>query len=349
MEDLLRTLLRPTIALLLSPLGLVLISATRLLIVADDRPSTAIAIASSGGYVNTLLGTLIPILPIFIPYIALIFLFFRRFLLSAVSFLAAAFISPAQIHTTRPLASYTRTDIWQATLNWINIHALGATVLAFMLFWIFVSWLRNRWAQYQWVSLFWIIGSAVFLLPIVAPIYPFPSALSFYVTELRQPWLPSEKITLMSGYADYGYMLRTDGSWFEILTAGSRTIRYIPAGEVTSRIVCHQAEVAFSPLIPLPTTTPAKIITCPDSDGPPPPIAGAPVPRIRAVSYLSHGESLNVISASTRVPPDEIISETNAYQHQRLSVALRKYETCRNWNAPTPYGQHFWYYPPAAP
>lgn len=111
MEDLLRTLLRPTIALLLSPLGLVLISATRLLIVADDRPSTAIAIASSGGYVNTLLGTLIPILPIFIPYIALIFLFFRRFLLSAVSFLAAAFISPAQIHTTRPLASYTRTDI----------------------------------------------------------------------------------------------------------------------------------------------------------------------------------------------------------------------------------------------
>ena len=215
-----------------------------------------------------------------------------------------------------------------------------------MLFWIFVSWLRDRWAQYQWFSLFWIVGSAAFLLPIVAPIYPFPSALSFYVMELRQPWLPSEKITLMSGQVDYGYTLRTDSAWFEILTAGSRTIRYIPARDVSSRVVCQQTEVPFSPLISLPITAPAPVIRCPASDGPPPPIVGAPIPRIRAVSYLSHGESLNVISSSTRVPPDEILSETNAYQHQRLSAALREYEDSRNWNAPTPYGQHFWYYPP---
>lgn len=349
MQDLLRSLLRPTVAVLLSPLGLLLISATRLLMVADDRPTTAVAIASSGGYVNTLLGTLIPILPIFIPYIALILLFFRRFILSAIAFLAAAFISPAQVHAARSVASYTATDIWNATLNWLNIHSLAAIALTSLLFWILLSWLRDRWAQYQWFSIFWIIGAAFLFLPLIAPIYPFPRALSFYITELRQPWLSSEKMTLESGQIDYGYTLTTADGWFEILTAGSRTIRYIPAGEVVGRAVCHQAEVAFSPLIPLPKSAPAEVTTCPNQDGPPPPVAGTPIPRTRAKSYLSHGESLAVISSSTHVPPNQIISETNAYQHQRLSKALRNYEVAGNWNAPTPCGQHFWYYPPVTP
>jgi hypothetical protein len=183
----------------------------------------------------------------------------------------------------------------------------------------------------------------------ITPVYPFPNAWSFYVAELRQPWLPSEKIILKSGQVDYGYTLRTSGGWFEILTAGSRTIRYIPAGEVGSRVVCQQSEVAFSPLIPLPNSAPAEVVACPSKDGPPPPVAGTPIPRLRARSYLSHGESLNVISSSTHVPPNQIISETNAYQHQRLSRALRKYEVTGNWDAPTPCGQHFWYYPPTTP
>jgi hypothetical protein len=349
MEDLLRFLLRPTIALLLSPLGLVLISATRLLIVADDRPVTATAIASSGGYFNTLLGTLIPLVPIFIPYVALVFLFFRRFLISAIAFLAAAFISPAQIHTTKPLTSYTGTDMWHAMLNWINMHTLETSALAFVLFWVLISWLRNNWSQYEWFSLFWIIGAAVILLPIITPIYPVPRAVSFYVATLRQPWLAPEKITLISGQVDYGYTLTTNDNWFEVLTAGSRTIRYIPASEVASRVVCQQTEVSFSPLIPLPVTTSAQISSCLDRDGPPPPPVGTPIPRTGPVSYLSHGESLNVISSSTHVSPEAILSETNAYQHQRLSVALRLYEICGNWNAPTPYGQRFWYYPPTIP
>jgi hypothetical protein len=176
MQDLLRFLLRPTIALLLSPFGLVLISVTKLLIISDDRPATAAAIASSGGYFDTLLGTLIPLVPIFLPYIALIFLFFRRFLISAIAFLAAAFISPAQIHTTKPVASYSRTDLWHTTVNWVNIHALATTALALALFWIFVNWLRSNWAQYQWFNLIWIIGSAVVLSsPRVATALAVPS------------------------------------------------------------------------------------------------------------------------------------------------------------------------------
>lgn len=58
---------RRAIALLLSPLGLVLISAGRLLIISDFNTTTATAIASSTGYVNTLLGSLIPLVPVLFP------------------------------------------------------------------------------------------------------------------------------------------------------------------------------------------------------------------------------------------------------------------------------------------
>jgi hypothetical protein len=251
MQGLLQSLLRPTIALLLSPLGLVLVSATRLLIVSDDRPVTATAIASSGGYINTLLGTLIPLVPIFIPYLALVFLLFRRFLISAIAFLAAAFVSPAQIHTTKPLASYTRTDVKHAILNWIDIHTLATVALVFLLFWIFISWLRSSWSQYELFSLFWVIGSIIIILPIITPIYPVPRALSFYLATLRQPWLAEEKITLISGQVDYGYTLTTSDDWFQVLTAGSRTIRYIPASEVASQGYC----LASEPGVPAKSTT----------------------------------------------------------------------------------------------
>jgi hypothetical protein len=101
---------RRTIALLLSPLGLVLISAVRLIIVADYNTTTAVTIASSGGYFNTLLGSIIPLLPIFAPYIALILLLFKRFLLSIIAFAFAAFITPAPV-SLHQLASTAGTDL----------------------------------------------------------------------------------------------------------------------------------------------------------------------------------------------------------------------------------------------
>jgi hypothetical protein len=47
--------------------------------------------------------------------------------------------------------------------------------------------------------------------------------------------------------------------------------------------------------------------------------------------------------------PYRIISITNDYQHGLLSAALRAYECKHDWNAPTPVGQHFWYYPSIIP
>jgi len=88
---------RRSIALILSPVGVLLISAGRLIIVANFNTTTAVTIASSGGFVNTLLGTAIPLVPVFMPYVALLLLLTRHFLLSIMTFIFAAFISPTFI------------------------------------------------------------------------------------------------------------------------------------------------------------------------------------------------------------------------------------------------------------
>ncbi len=91
-----------TIALIASPIGLLVVSVIRLLIVADYNPATASAIVSSGGYVDTLLGTIIPLVPIFTPYLALLLLFFNRVIPGLLTLLAAAFMSPVAL--PRPVA-----------------------------------------------------------------------------------------------------------------------------------------------------------------------------------------------------------------------------------------------------
>ena len=83
--------------MILSPIGLLLISAARLIVIAHYNTTTAVTIASTGGYVNTLLGSIIPLLPVFAPYLALILLLFRRFFLSIIAFIFAAFITPTSI------------------------------------------------------------------------------------------------------------------------------------------------------------------------------------------------------------------------------------------------------------
>jgi hypothetical protein len=88
---------RRSIALILSPAGILLLSAARLIIVANFNSTTAVTIASSGGYVNAFLGSVIPLIPIFAPYFALTLLLFRRFLLSLIVFIFAAFITPTPV------------------------------------------------------------------------------------------------------------------------------------------------------------------------------------------------------------------------------------------------------------
>jgi hypothetical protein len=135
---------RRWLPLLLSPLGLILISAGRLLIISNYNGTTATTIASSGGYVNTLLGSIIPLVPIFIPYLALLLLLFRQFVLSALTFVFSAFIAPTSL--TLPISrSLAAEDIYQV-LDRINtnrpITLLIALVVVIIAYLYFRSWVE---------------------------------------------------------------------------------------------------------------------------------------------------------------------------------------------------------------
>jgi uncharacterized membrane protein YkgB len=131
---------RRSIALILSPAGLLLISAGRLLIVANFNTTTAVTIASSGGFVNTLLGTVIPLVPAFAPYLALLLLLFRRFLLSIMTFIFAAFISPTSLTLAQGLGL--------ARADWAQTAAVAANhrvIVLIILLAIFAAvWIYNR-------------------------------------------------------------------------------------------------------------------------------------------------------------------------------------------------------------
>lgn len=240
-----------TIALLLSPAGLLLISATRLLIISDYNPATASAIVSSSGYVNTLLGTIIPLVPIIIPYVTLILLFFNRVIIGILALLTTAFISPT---------TWSRSAIGSlAAKDWHRIADLPAIVkLVMATFAVFVGvLLLFELLGISFNSFMRTIGIMVciVLIPTVAQLYPLPINNKFYSQLIRQPWLPASTITLTSGEKVVGYILSDSGTWIEVLKDDTRTIYYYLDSDVAKRQIC---QIGYSPpMQPLITLTPA--------------------------------------------------------------------------------------------
>ena len=212
-------------------------------------------------------------------------------------------------------------------------HPLIVTLIAFVPFFL-VSIYRNAAAVLTSVI---AIFAAIVLFPYVYNIFPVPRHQNYYAQVLHELWLPPEKITLKSNYIYYGYVLSTDIDWFNVLLLNSRTIVYLHTEEIADRAVCQAGQedqpYPYPPLIRIFYTQPLRIPLC--------------APMISSIR--SHGESLNAISSAVHVSPRQIISTTKAYQRQRLSAALRAYERCADWNAPTPVGQHFWYIRPVRP
>jgi hypothetical protein len=224
-----------TFALILSPVGLIFISVTRLLIVADYNPVTASAIASSGGYVDTLLGSIIPLLPVLAPYIALILLFFNRTILAILVFAATAFVSPIEIN--RVSAAGLAGKDWHLIIhsNFFIIIVLIFLAVAFVLLLSFEFMTLGFTVSFKTVTTIVCIA----LIPFVARLYPLPLNSEFYAEQVRQPWLPPETIMLNSGQKFTGYVLDDDGSWLVVLRNDSRTVNYYPGADVTSRKVCR--------------------------------------------------------------------------------------------------------------
>jgi hypothetical protein len=235
-----------TIALLVSPIGVLFLSAARLLIIADYNPTTASAIASSGGYVNTLLGTILPLVPLAMPYIALLLLFFNRVIPGLLALLATALISPTAMARSKVLIGR----------NWGSTHDVGVIglIVLFIIVVIIAFCMLVTLLCAGFSTLMRIIGLVVCIaiLPTITQLYPLPAANKFYTQLLRQPWLPAETITLTSGARFTGYVLADDGAWIEILQDSSRTITYYLPSDITSRQICETSQAsAMRPLITL--------------------------------------------------------------------------------------------------
>jgi hypothetical protein len=150
---------KKSLALILSPVGLLLISAARLIIVANFNTTTAVTIASTGGFVNTLLGTVIPLVPVFIPYLALVLLLFRRFLLSIMTFAFAAFISPTSVSFAEGFGI--AKTYWDRTSTIILGHLAWAIPIVLLI--LVAFWIYNR-SFIEGVSTVIVIFAAVTLL-----------------------------------------------------------------------------------------------------------------------------------------------------------------------------------------
>lgn len=235
-----------TIALLLSPFGILFIAVVRLLIISNYNTTTALAIASSGGYVNTLLGSVIPMLPVLVPYLALVLLFFNRVILGVLSLTAAALTSPTAIRGEAFLRFLRE--------NWHDMSrasgGIGLLLLAGVVALLLLVLLITRGLGLFARSLATIC--CIILLPVVLRLYPLPDSNSYYAHLVRQPWLPTESISLSSGDSVVGYILSEDQDWVTVLNDRDRHIYYYHADQIGQRQICQSSAVPVTlPLISL--------------------------------------------------------------------------------------------------
>lgn len=242
-----------TLALLLSPVGVLLLAATRLLIVSNYNLNTALGILSSSGYVNTLLGTVIPLVPVIMPYLALLLLLLNRVIASLLAFLAAILISPSAVPRSEVL-SIARHD-WQVIM--MSITGWRATVIILVAIISAVLLAIELVGPNPERAIGTVLAVAVIaLLPLIVELYPVPGTSkfyeSFYVKLISQPWLPAETITLTTRRVVVGYALGSDGTWLEVLQADNRTIVYYRTSQISDRFICQIGQIATArPLITL--------------------------------------------------------------------------------------------------
>jgi hypothetical protein len=263
---------RGLMTLALSPFIILLASGTRLILISNYDTTTATTMAASGGLGETLLGTVIPLLPPFLPALLVIFAIFRQWWCLAFAAVATALVSPAYIGVHEGLrAAYSQFQdaishawhwqwhhLWQDSRLLIWCAALGA---------VFALWdnvLCGK-AKTAPISAIWVAVICALALLFIQQIYHVKTDPGTISETLRRPWLPMEKIDLKSGESHTGYVLSTDKEWFTVLDDNKRTIDYIRSSDILNRTVGPPPCNSLHPLIPLKSgsTTPVKPCTSP--------------------------------------------------------------------------------------
>jgi hypothetical protein len=257
---------RRAFRVLATPVGLALIAAVRLLIISNYNVTTAVTVAESGGFVNTFLGSLIPLVPVLMPYLALVFLAFRRFILCAFAIVATALISPV----VRPsVVTLSYLDYYWFAIYGDLRSALPDIVFVIVLCGVLVAWggSLGEVVGYSLFTIIWACVAVFALAPYLLTAYPAPRTQSFYASYIREPWLTAEQITVDPGKIYQGYVLSSDDQWMTVLLYQSRTITYFRADSVTARIVCAPpVKPPPPPLVRLVDAKSAPLPECRNSD-----------------------------------------------------------------------------------
>lgn len=149
-------------------------SATRLIIISNYDTATATTVASSTGAISTLLGTVVPLLPLFLPALFIILIVFRRWSLALLTALAAGLVSPAYTYNAiegLKKAFATITDIWRRIDIWPRVDDL-TTVAETTRRWLgnITASIQSRqnlldvWNEWIWVFIFAGVALIVVLL-----------------------------------------------------------------------------------------------------------------------------------------------------------------------------------------
>lgn len=259
--------IRRAITVLVTPVGLAFISAVRLLVISNYNVTTAVTVAESGGYVNTFLGSLIPLVPVFMPYLALVFFAFRRFALCVMAIVATALISPV----VRPQVANLRyfDGAWSAVVHWISLNS-DAAVIVVSVAWVIslmIPWHRmhGHWVHTVFRGA-WACAVIFAIIPYLLNAYPAPKTQNFYASYLRQPWLTAEQVAVAPDKIYQGYVLSSGDKWMTVLLFQSRTVAYFRADDVTARVVCRSQSVSSAPLVRLLNARSPRLPQCRDLD-----------------------------------------------------------------------------------
>lgn len=129
-------------ALFLSPIVILFASAARLLLISNYDTTTATTLAASAGVVGTLLGTIVPLLPLFLPAILIFFIVVRRWGLAVLTALLTTLVSPAYIGSVKEGIGVTANwakGIWRGVADgWPGLPD-GVTHIA-QIVWSWIAW-----------------------------------------------------------------------------------------------------------------------------------------------------------------------------------------------------------------
>jgi hypothetical protein len=254
-----------TLALVLSPVGVLIIAAARLLIVAGYNPATASAIVASDGYVNTLLGSVLPVVPLLMPYVALVLLFFRRTLPGLLALGIAALVSPARYGRAAALATASHDSHQLVSLTGRNLWILVCIGVVIVL--LVALQTDGLYASARTVGTFAAIALTIY----VVHVFPLQASGNYYGNLLALPWMPAEKVTFTTGPPVVGYVLADSDLSLEVLVNSSRSVKFYRNDLVTGEQVCRLgAQMSGKPLVTLIPAKPA-VQSCPHPTAAAPP------------------------------------------------------------------------------